>query len=191
MIRPSSLGHEMSYALTAETALLLPLRNADIEWCRDAYDPVAHMGVPWHVTVIIPFLKPTGLSKTKLTKMRDIAASHTETGLIFDEFGRFPDNLHLLPKKNSTLWSLTNALCDAFPETPPYEGQFEALHLHATVAAGSDEHLHQAHAKLFATRPFTAQLDCIAVYQRVASEWSELLRFPLGITQSSSMSIEI
>jgi hypothetical protein len=128
-------------------------------------------GVPPHVTLLIP--APPDV---------DAASSALESFVPFDvtfrRFGRFPGALWLAPDPVEPFGGMTDALLRVFPDHPPYEGRFEGVIPHLTVAQGDD--LDTAEAALQATLPLRSRAVSVILFARVeADRWEEAAEIPL------------
>lgn len=92
-----------------------------------------------HITALAPFAPdPT---PAHLATVGRIAARTHPIPVRLDEIAQFPDGIiHLVPEPDGSLRSLTDALVEAFPDFPPYEGRFgPRVDPHLTLDAASDE----------------------------------------------------
>lgn len=91
-----------------------------------------------HVTALAPFASsPT---PQDLAMIADIAATTAPITVRLHEIGQFPNGIiHLRPEPAGPLRALTDALVEAFPEFPPYDGRFgPRAEPHLTLDAASD-----------------------------------------------------
>lgn len=111
--------------------------------------PIASQGVPPHITLLYPWrsapLQPADL--------HDVAAAVMDIApftLTFQRVGRFPGALFLSPEPEGIVRGLTRRLVHAFPETPPYGGQFGSDPTpHLTIAlAETEEELNRLQADI-------------------------------------------
>src|SRR5207248_3232637 len=126
-----------------QTALLVPVPEADVtvdHWRRQ-HDPTAVAGVPAHVTVLYPFAPPAALRPVALEDLRAIAAHTPSFAFELRSVGRFPGVVHLAPEPAEPFVALTESLVDRWPQHQPYEGRYDEVVPHLTVAEGLDERL--------------------------------------------------
>ncbi len=123
-----------------QSALLIPVPEADSvvgRW-RHQHDPVAVAGVPAHVTLIVPWLPPDRITPADLAALDDelseVKAFDFELVRV-DWFGRRV--LWVAPEPAAPFLELTARLSERFA-TPPWEGEFEEVIPHLTVAHASD-----------------------------------------------------
>jgi 2'-5' RNA ligase len=115
--------------------VLVPEAEAVVGRWRLALDPVAQLGVPAHVTVLFPFMPARELSERVVTRLAALFRSTNafEHSLVRSEW--FDDEvLWLAPDAGERFRELTDLVSTAFPEYPPYDGQFDDVVPHLTVA---------------------------------------------------------
>ena len=76
-----------------------------------------------HITALSPYLPvPT---PADLARIAEIAAATASFDFVLREVASFPDGcLHLPPEPAGPFAALTHALWEAFPQCPPYSGQY-------------------------------------------------------------------
>lgn len=111
--------------------------------------PIASQGVPPHITLLYPW-RPAPLQPTDLNEAAVAVAGIAPFTVTFRHLGRFPVTLFLSPEPEDILRTLIQRLVRAFPETPPYGGQFGAdFTPHLTIAkAATEEELNQLQADM-------------------------------------------
>ncbi len=123
-----------------QSAVLVPVPEADAvvgRW-RYQHDPVAAAGVPAHVTLIVPWLAPDRITPSDLQdlddELSDVKSFDFELTRV-DWFGK--KVLWLAPEPAAPFLELTERLSRRF-STPPWEGEFDEVIPHLTVAHSSD-----------------------------------------------------
>jgi 2'-5' RNA ligase len=109
------------------------------EW-RLRYTQDAPAGMPPHVTVLFPFV-PAERAAEVADRLAELVAAAPAFELAFPRTARFPDVLYLDPQPAEPFVALTGAVAAEWPEHPPYEGAFEAVIPHLTVAEAQDSAL--------------------------------------------------
>lgn len=90
-----------------------------------------------HVTALGPF-DPAPVPEV-LDGVAAIAASTAPVAVRLERLAQFPNGIiHLVPDPDDALRDLTARLVAAFPDWPPYAGEFEDVCPHLTVDAASD-----------------------------------------------------
>jgi 2'-5' RNA ligase len=93
-----------------------------------------------HVTALGPFFPPAELSPEVIGQLASIACATAPFDFVLGEVGVFPNGIvHLLPGPSAPFEELTGRLWRAFPQCPPYAGEFGAVVPHLTLDALSDE----------------------------------------------------
>jgi hypothetical protein len=168
------------------TALLLPVPEAEAlvgAW-RRRYDPSEAWGVPAHITLVYPFVPPSGLGTAVIGRLRPLFAAHPPVNVRLAEIRRFGDGvLYLAPEPPDPIRALTNAIVDAFPAYPPYEGAFDEVIPHLTVADGAPlDAMAEAEADLARRLPVRCTLPVawLMAGRDGSGPWRVIERFPLG-----------
>ena len=94
-----------------------------------------------HVTALGPFLPPAELTAGGARHVSPRSPLRTAPfDFTLAEVGVFPNGIiHLLPEPSAPFEALTERLWRAFPQCPPYAGEFGAVVPHLTLDAVSDE----------------------------------------------------
>jgi 2'-5' RNA ligase len=168
-----------------ETALICRVPEAEryISRYRDRYDPSARRNVPAHVTIIYPFMPPDHLDAEVLEALRGIARSVPAFSYRLADTRRFPVALYLAPDPDDSYAALTAAVFQAFPEYPPFEGKFETVVPHVTVAHGDEALLCEIEVELrIALPPAGVPARCheLVLIENSSGRWEQMHAFPLG-----------
>ena len=110
------------------------------EWRRrHTYD--APLGVPAHVTLLFPFVPAEQLTEDVEERLARLISAAGAFDVAFAGTARWPGLLYLEPQPSEPFSALTEAIAAAWPEHPPYEGEFEVVIPHLTVAESEDGQL--------------------------------------------------
>lgn len=158
----------------AQSALLIPVPEADTvvgRW-RHEHDPVAAAGVPAHITLIVPWLAPSEISGADLakldTELSDVRAFDFELTHV-DWFGRRV--LWVAPEPVAPFLEITNRLAEQFG-TPPWEGEFDEIVPHLTVAhAGEGAELVSIASDVSASLPLRCRAAEVWVMVGDGTRW--------------------
>jgi len=121
-----------------ESAIAIRVRlPADLERFRVAHVPNAALGVPAHVTLIYPFLPADLLDAWVRRRVARALASHPPFRFRLPSVRRWPNSHYLAVEPVLPFEAIVRSLVDAFPEYPPYAGDFEYVP-HVTIAEGDD-----------------------------------------------------
>ncbi|GAB3019604.1 hypothetical protein GCM10011376_29060 [Nocardioides flavus (ex Wang et al. 2016)] len=129
--------------MTGHSVLQLPVPALE-EWVRTRH---AHYDLGFvsddprfghaHITALGPF--DPAPSREALDVIGAIAASTAPVAVRLERLDQFPNGIiHLVPDPADALRDLTARLVAAFPDWPPYGGEFEDVRPHLTVDAASD-----------------------------------------------------
>jgi 2'-5' RNA ligase len=168
-----------------ETALICRVPEAEryIGRYRDRYDPSARRNVPAHVTVLYPFVPPEQIDAGVLERLRSIASALPCFDYRLARIERFPVALYLAPDPGDTYAALTNAVFQAFPDYPPFEGKFATVVPHVTVAHGDEPLLCEIDVELRISLPASgipARCHEVVLIENTSGRWEQMHVFPLG-----------
>lgn len=120
-----------------ESAVIVPVPEAEsyVHRHRFRYDSVALRGVPAHITVLFPFVRPDELTEEITRSMRDVLAGFSAFTFSLARLERFPEGaVYLAPDPPEPFVGLTRAFAERFPEYPPYGGAYPDVIPHLTIA---------------------------------------------------------
>ena len=168
-----------------ETALICRVPEAEryIARYRDRYDPSARRNVPAHVTVLYPFVPPAQVDDDVLARLRDIARTVPCFDYRLARTKRFPVALYLDPDPGDSYAALTDSVFRAFPDYPPFEGKFETVVPHVTVAHGDEPLLCEIEVELRIALPgagIAARCHELVLIENTSGRWEQMHVFPLG-----------
>lgn len=90
-----------------------------------------------HVTALGPFLPDPG--GDALEQVAGIAATTSPFEFVLGRVATFPNGvIHLVPEPEDPFVALTARLVEAFPQCPPYAGEFDDVRPHLTLDASID-----------------------------------------------------
>jgi 2'-5' RNA ligase len=166
------------------TALVLVLDDA-----RPALEPVraefhaesVARGIPFHITVLFPFVAPDAVPARPLEAL---FASFPPLDLSLTRLAEFPGVVYAVPEPDTELLRLMRAVHARFPETPPYEGEFEEVIPHATLSEGLP--LDTVAARCESLLPIACHVDEVTLLaERAPDRWAEGRRFALRGAQDA------
>ena len=128
----------MSMPNQSAIVVLVPQAEAMVRSVRRRYD-LASARVPAHITVLFPFKPPHEITPAVIADLGRLFARFDSFSFSLSELGTFPDTLYLVPRPSEPFVDLTRAMQKWFPETPPYDGAFDEIIPHLTLARISDE----------------------------------------------------
>ena len=168
-----------------ETALIVRVPEAEgfIARYRDRYDPSARRNVPAHVTILYPFMAPEGVDAEVRERLRAIAQSVPCFDYRMRRTQRFPVALYLDPEPAAPFARLTSEVFRIFPDFPPFEGKFETVVPHVTVAHGDEPLLCEIDVELRIALPgagIPARCTEVVLIENTSGRWEQLDVFALG-----------
>jgi 2'-5' RNA ligase len=169
-----------------ETALIcrVPEAEAYIARFRDRYDPSARRNVPAHVTVLYPFMAPELVNDDVVSRLRDIARAVPGFTYRLTQTRRFPVALYLWPEPDTSFTALIDGFFEAFPDYPPFEGKFDTVVPHVTVAHGDEPLLCSIEIELrialAAGGGLRAHCSEVVLIENSSGRWEPMHTFQLG-----------
>jgi 2'-5' RNA ligase len=161
-------------ALVALFPELEPLLGA---WRRH-YAGDGPRGMPPHVTLIFPFTDSAGADDL-LEPLGRVFGAFAPFEIALRQTARFLGLLYLRPEPAEPFVAITEALVNAFPDFPPYAGEFAEIIPHVTVAQGDDEVLAAAEQELGAQLPVKSRVERAWLVEDAAGGWRRHTAFPL------------
>ena len=140
-------------------------------------------GVPAHVTILFPFVPAEELDDETLAALRELCAGVEPFDFQLPGCARFPAVLYLAPEPAGPFRALTEAVVARWPEQLPYEGEFEEVVPHLTVAEGEDALLDAAEADVAPKLPIAARATEVVLLEQtepLLQSWRVRERFALG-----------
>lgn len=162
--------------------LLVPELEPRIGDLRERHDPAAKQEMPAHLTLLYPFMDPVKFGPTPRARLAEVIRGFPGFELTFQRVGRFPEVLWIAPDPLEPVLELVHAIAAAFPEFPPYGGQFETIIPHVTVALGDGLDLGALEPELRRrlAPPVRQKVDAVALFTTVRRRWREVDRFLLA-----------
>jgi 2'-5' RNA ligase len=168
----------------AETALLVPVPAAEplVQAHRLAHDPVAPLGVPAHITVLYPFIPPDALDDSVEQAIGEVLAPFPAFNFALTDVRIFDDGVvYLAPEPVEPFSALTDAVAARWPEHPPYDGGFDEIIPHLTVAMASGAPVADLERELRGGLPVASRADEVWLMEgRPGGGWIRRAAFPLS-----------
>lgn len=115
------------------TAIVIVLDDArpELEPVRAEFHPDAvAMGIPLHVTLLVPFAAPDEVDSAELEKF---FAQFDGFTLTLTSLATWPRVVYAVPEPRERLLAIMHALFALYPDYPPYEGEIAEPEPHATL----------------------------------------------------------
>jgi 2'-5' RNA ligase len=162
--------------------LVIPELEALTADVRAAHDPAARYDMPPHITVLYPFVPMPKLRAEDRARLADVVGSIPALDLCFSRLARFPQVLWLAPDPEAPVLALAEAVAAAFPDCPPYGGQFATVIPHVTLAQAPEAVLDglEPQMRLRFSQPVRARVDAVSLFATARRRWREVERFRLA-----------
>ena len=150
---------------------------------RSRLDRVATLGVPAHVTALFPFVPADAIDESVVRRVREVTACIDPFDYRFASTAWFDQHvLYLAPDPAGPFRELTERLSVAFPDCPPYGGQFDEVVPHLTIGEGASlQDLHDAEAAVQAHGAVAGRAHRLTLMiESATGRWSRLGYFTLG-----------
>jgi 2'-5' RNA ligase len=172
-----------AYYRSHDTALIVPIPEAEaaVGTWRSRFDPSARFGVPAHVTVLHPFVPWSELGDELLEAAGTVVRRHPSFSASLVRVERRSGVVWLRVEPEDDLRALTAAVWEHWPDYPPYEGRFEDVIPHLTIAeSGEGEVPEEVDADVAGHLPIRFRATGVDLVRYTAGRWSAIARFPLG-----------
>lgn len=115
----------------------VPEAEAVVGGHRAVLDSSAVLGVPAHVTVLVPFVEPELIDDVVLASVREAVGSVPRFSAELTRVGWFDERVAFLaPEPGERFRELTAVVGARFPQCPPYGGEFAEVVPHLTIGHG-------------------------------------------------------
>lgn len=175
----------------AQTGLIVRVAEAEprVAHLRERFHPVAKLGVPAHITVLYPFMPPECIDGAVVRQIQEAVGGVAAFGFTLATVGRFPATAYLAPEPAAPFIALTQSLAQAFPDFPPFGGEFETIVPHLTVAHGCATDADTAQAELAAAMAANGPIHCVCsavvLLENASGFWKQMHVFPLARGQAT------
>ena len=146
-------------------------------------DSAARLGVPAHITVLFPFAAPDAIGDAELARLGEtFAAVPAFTHTLVETAWFDSDVLWLRSDAEATFRELTRRTSAAFGDYPPYDGQFDDVQPHLTVADRFPlADMRAAEQDIRGALPITSKADAVTLLaEQESGRWEHAATFPLG-----------
>ncbi|MGK2881430.1 MAG: 2'-5' RNA ligase family protein [Mycobacterium sp.] len=152
---------------------------------RSRFDPSATWGVPPHVTVLYPFVRPEEIDDDVLAKLGAAIASVPSFDTVFARTAWFGDDvLYLAPEQDAPFCTLMTAVWEAFGALPPYGGGVPDVTPHLTIGHDAPRTaLQKAAEDVAAHLPIPVRVSSALLMAGCAEpdSWRTVATFPLAL----------
>ncbi|HEU4664026.1 MAG TPA: 2'-5' RNA ligase family protein [Dokdonella sp.] len=161
----------------------VPEAEAHVGSLRERHDASVQLGVPAHITVLSPFMPPERIDDVVIERVRAACATVPAFAFELADVARFAATAYLAPQPAAPFVALTRALVRAFPDYPPFGGQFETIIPHLTVAHGDAAEAERAATELAAIMrdrgPIASRCAAVTLLENSSGTWRRMHGFAL------------
>lgn len=152
-------------------------------WREQTCSDKPSVGVPPHITLVFPFVPADQLNDEAIASLAAVASATAAFEFELRTTARFPAVLYLEPEPAATFTRLTEAIVRRFPEYPPYEGAFDVVVPHLTVAQGEAPLLAEVEVDVARLLPISAVAHELVLLEEIepdSGRWQVRARLPLS-----------
>lgn len=164
--------------------VLIPEAERLVGRFRADLDVAAALGVPAHVTVLFPFVPPGLIDDMVIAELASAVGSVRSFEVTFARAAWFDRSvLWLAPEPADPFLALTRAVCERFPDYPPYRGEHQDVVPHLTVGIDQPvEALESAERAIEPGLPVSSRVSNAVLMQGSSGpgSWSIVAELPLS-----------
>ena len=125
--------------MTFQSALVVEVPESEpiVGSLRDSFDAVSKLGMPAHITILYPFIKPSDIHSNDLDRIGRLIYGFTEFCFSLKSVGRFPETTYLKPTPEEPFIEMTEVIYKSYPLFPPFGGIHDTVIPHLTVSNGN------------------------------------------------------
>ncbi len=162
----------------------IPEAEAAVSRWRLRLDPSAARGVPAHVTLLYPFVRPDAIDAAVLGRLACAIAEVPAFDVGLEHTAWFGDKVvWLAPRPTEPFRTLTTHVWQRFPQCPPYDGAHSEVIPHLTIGDGAPlTDLQEAERAISADLPIRGRVTHARLICGSAEpdSWQRISEFPLG-----------
>lgn len=161
------------------SALIVPVLDAEpavAAWLGQSR--VDFDGAPLHVTVMYPFLPARSMGAADEEAVAELARDIEPFPFALSRFGGFPGVIYLAPEPAASFVAITELIQRRWPSCLPYNGAYESVIPHVTVAFAEQPPADPA--VLAEQLPIKTTAAELWLLRQTVRGWRTRRRFPLG-----------
>ncbi|BEP60062.1 2'-5' RNA ligase family protein [Variovorax sp. V213] len=166
-------------------AVQVPSAESLVGDLRQRFDATTTLGVPAHITLLVPFMDPLHVTPAVLEQAQRALSRVTAFSFALTKVARFPATTYLAPEPFAPFVAMTMALVEAFPDFPPYGGEHQGVVPHLTVAHGNareaDEAAAELQLRLGTSGAIKAECNSVVLLENSTGRWKEFHLFHLPL----------
>jgi 2'-5' RNA ligase len=162
----------MPSALRSTVIIPVPeAADAVDRWREETCNDKPSAGVPAHITLVFPFAPVARVDDNVVASLAEAVGEFGAFEFEVRKAARFPTTLYLAPEPASPFVRLTETIGRRFPEYPPYEGAFDNVVPHLTVAHGNASLMDEAEADVERCLPIISVAREAVLLEEVEPDW--------------------
>jgi 2'-5' RNA ligase len=157
------------------TALIVAVPEAAAlvdRWLERTCPAKPSIGIPAHITLVFPFVPAWEAGDELVEELGGLFSAFAAFPFTLDRPERFPEVLYLAPEPALPFTRLTEAIVARYPAYPPYEGAFDTIVPHLTVAQGNAAALDEAEADIRSRLPVEAFAHEVLLLEEIEPAWT-------------------
>jgi 2'-5' RNA ligase superfamily len=163
--------------------VLVPEAEACVGELRKRFDAASHVGIPAHVTILVPFMPWAQITSAVLVQVQAALSEVRPFSFSMSKVGRFPATAYLAPEPAEPFIALTRTLVREFPGFRPFRGEHDSIVPHLTAANGNAFEAEVAAGELEATisaiGPVRGFCSAVSLFENSSGHWKEVHVFSL------------
>ena len=186
--RPLTLtGVEYGYEPQTAISILLDDVAPEVAAARYELDPPARLRVPLHITLLFPFVLRREVTSDLVFRLRSFFRDRARPVFNLARVAEFPAVVaYAAPDPDDELVAMTRDLWCAYPDTPPYGGEFTSPVPHATLAPLEVADLEAVRARVEPHLPVRCEPSHASLLEEFEPDrWREHERLPFGDSRSA------
>lgn len=167
------------------SAFIVPVPSAEalVGDLRRRFDATTELGVPAHITVLVPFMDPRHITPAVLERAQSVLNTVAAFSFSLNTVARFPTTTYVAPQPAEPFIRMTKALVESFPDFQPYGGEHQGIVPHLTVAHGDAAEASavaaEVQSRLDAFGAVGANCTSVVLIENSTGRWEELHVFDL------------
>jgi 2'-5' RNA ligase len=158
--------------LRSALILAVPEAGRSVEqWRERTCTDKPSIGIPAHVTLLFPFVPASEIDDRLVAELSELFGGFENFNFELRETRRWPEMVYLAPEPPEPFVDLTEAIVARYPDYPPYEGVFDSIVPHLTVAHGGASLLGQAEAELLESLPIGVVAREVVLLEETVPDW--------------------
>lgn len=158
--------------LRSALLVTVPEAGRSIEhWRERTCSDKPSIGIPAHVTLLFPFVPAHEIDDGLIAELSALFREFESFDFELREARRWPEMSYLAPEPPEPFVDLTEAIVARYPDYPPYEGVFDSIVPHVTVAHGDTALLDQAESDVLESLPIAVAVREVVLLEEVVPDW--------------------